>query len=563
MIAWLAATALAADGTAPDAQALEDVLAGAIERYRGGLELPEAPEIYHLRYQLLELGQVDVQASMGSIISTGRDMTHALGVEIRVGEPAFDNTGFGGWQNGFVRAVLPEVLTPESVAVEAWRSTDRAYKEAVEQYARKAAQFTPPPDWPGDYTLTGAVTADGGVGVPEATPDRLKALAKSLSGAMSDPRLVRAEVYVGHEAGFLLTVDSEGSRVRAPLAETTIRALAQVRASDGALITDQRLWTVRGVEDLPDDRELIAAVDQMEQGLLSLIDAPSLDEEYVGPVLFEGTAATDLYRYLLVQQLEGTPAEIPFDSWFGELGAFHDPVRIGRRVLPEGWTVVDDPQRLPKHPGAYRWDQEGTPAQRIELVDDGIVRTLAMSRVPRRGLEQTNGHARGFVGQRAEGRLSQFDVTPDRAVSDAKLHKLAIKTAKAYGRDSYLVVRRLQEPCVMGLGTDLWFDEDETPLPPPVQLVRRHLDGTEEVLRGAAFAGVERWLLRDVVAAGGSVEADFMAPLQGGYGGQAPTEGIASHVRAPSVLVGEVELVPVPGDPRELPALPPPPLAGK
>ena len=94
-------------------------------------------------------------------------------------------------------------------------------------------------------------------------------------------------------------------------------------------------------------------------------------------------------------------------------------------------------------------------------------------------------------------------------------------------------------------------------------MVRRAADGTEQVLRGAAFAGIERWILRDIVAAGPATAADYMAPLQGDYGGMAPTEGIATHVRAPSVLVGEVELVPVAGDPRQLPSFPPPALADR
>jgi hypothetical protein len=113
----------------------------------------------------------------------------------------------------------------------------------------------------------------------------------------------------------------------------------------------------------------------------------------------------------------------------------------------------------------------------------------------------------------------------------------------------------------MELGTEFWFDEEETPLPPPVWVTRVRADGSEETLRGATFAGVERWMLRDILAAGAPLDQDYLAPMSGSYGGLAPTEGMASRVRAPAVLIGEVELVPTPGDPRQLPALSPPPLA--
>lgn len=550
MIALFAAAAVAAP---------ELVLAEAISRYQPGLTLPDAPATYHLRYQLLTLGQVDVRASMGALVQANSTPYHALGVEVRIGEPAFDNTGFGGWQNGFARATLPSVVTDQALRTELWRTTDSAYKEAVEQYARKKSQFEAPKDWPGDYTLTGAVTADQGEARAEASADRLVALAKAASARLATPKARLGEVQVGHEAGSLWTVDSEGTRVRVPVEETSVRAMFQVRATDGALLSDQRLFTVRGVDALPDDHELFAAIDHLRDDLLEAAEAPAWSEEYVGPVVFSDAAAADLFRFVLVPQLEGTPAEIPFDSFFGELGLTTDPVRVGRRVLPPGWRVADDPAARPAHPSSFAYDVEGTKAEAIELVDDGIVRTLAMSRVPRRGLAETNGHGRGLLGERAAGRLASYTVTPDRALSEVKLWKAAAKVARSYGRDWWVVVERFQEPAVLSYETDVWFDHDETPLPPPVVVKKRYADGREEVLRGARLAGVERWLLRDIVAAGPSVDVDYLAPLVAGdFGGMRPTEGLVTHARVPWLLVGEVELVPDPGDPMAAPAVPPP-----
>lgn len=537
----------------------ELVLKEAIGRYQSGLRLADAPETYHLRYHLMSLTEVDVRASMGALVSAEHAPFHLLGVELRVGTPAFDNTGFGGWQNGFARAALPAELTDDALRAELWRATDGAYKEAVEQFARKSSQFEPPADWPGDYTLTGATTADLGAAKAEAAADRLVALAKGVSAELSSADVVLGEVHVGHEAGSLLTVDSEGTVVRTPVEETSFRAMLQVRAADGQLLTDQRLFTARGVEDLPDHEEMYAAARRMKEQLLAAAAAPAWSEEYVGPVVFEDAAAVDLFRYLLVPQLEGTPGEIPFDSFFGELGLAADPVRLGRRVLPEGWKVVDDPTATPSHPGSFAYDMEGTKARSLPLVEDGIVRTLAMSRVPRRGLTETNGHARGMVGERPAGRVSLFTVDAPRAGSAAKLASAAARAARVYGRDWWLVVRRFQEPAVLGYETGAWFDAEETPLPPPVVVIKRWADGREEVYRGARLAGVERWLLRDISAAGPTVQADWLAPLlPGDWGGLRPTEGIVTRTRAPEVLVGEVEIVPDPGDPMNVPALPPP-----
>lgn len=539
---------------------LAAALQGALERHVEELELPDAPPVHHLRYQLLALEQVSIQTSFDSLVHLDALPTNRLAVEVRVGSPEFDNTGFGGWQNGFDAAWLPERLTPEALSVEAWRLTDRAYKQAVEQYARKQAQFTPPDDHPGDYSPAPVVVVDL-EGAPAAPVDQLQDLALRLGAALRGPELLeRAEVYLGHESGWLWTFDSDGSSVRRPVQETSIRVLAHARANDGMLLTDERLFTVRDPDGLGEVDALVEDVARMRESLGRLRAAPVLTEEYVGPLVFEGEAAADLFRYLLVPQLEGTPSEIPFQSQFGSFGASGGQARTGRRVLPPGWSVVDDPTADPSHPGAFEYDLEGTRAEAVQCVEDGIVRELLMSRTPRPGQLESNGHARGSLGSRGQGRASLTSVEPHSHVSSARLHRAAARTARAYGRDWYLVVRELQEPSVRRLAghAATALDGPTGELPPPVAVWRVYADGREEPLRGARFASADRWLLRDVVAAGPRVETSYLAPFEGTYRSLAPIEGLPGRMSAHEVLVGEVELVPMGADASRVPILPPP-----
>lgn len=555
---WLA---IASAGTANqvEAAAIADALAEELTRNQAELALPEAPRLYHLRYQLVTLSEVDVSADRGGLIRYNAGPSNGLGVEVRVGEAAWDNTGFGGWQNGFLQGPLPDELTAQAAKLGAWRLTDSAYKQAVEQHARKTAQVTPPPEHPGDYQLTGPVIGTAPIPDPvDGAP--LRQLALDLSARLVRPGLPleRGEVHIGHEVGALWTLDSEGTRIGRPVVETTVRAVAQLRTEDGLLITDHHLWSEQLPDRLLDDTgSALAAMDLLAARLETAAAAPQFTDEYVGPVIFEKDAAIDLFRYLLVDQLEGTPAEVPFDSWFGDLGAGKDPVRVGRRVLPPGWSAFDDPGLAPDHPSTFAWDLEGTPARRVELVSDGIVRDVLMSRVPRKGATGTNGHARGWIGERAEGRVSQLVVEAPRSASAVRLRKKAAKLARAYGRDWFLVIERLQEPAVRQLGQDygIWAESSETTLPPPLSVTRVWADGRTEVLRGARIVGAERWLLRDVIAAGPQREGTWLAPTRSF--GAGITSGLPVLTRAPDVLVGEVEIVPAPGDPRDAPLLRP------
>ncbi len=541
-------------------EALQAVVEEALERYPAELELPEAPELYHLRYHLVLGRSFSSRGSLGASVYANEGDYNLVGAELRLGSADFDNTGFAGWENGFGRAGLPQEPTAHSVRVALWELTDTSFKEGVEQVARKRAQVPERPEHPGDYVLSGGVTAEASY-VPAFAPDGLEDLVTRLSGAWSGgPILDRGDVYVGHEAGTTWTADTEGTRVGRPLHETTVRAAAHLRTEDGELLTDQLLWTARDPASLPDEAVMKAQIVAVRDRLAATALAKPLGDEYVGPVVFEGEAATDLFRYLLTGQLEGTPTEIPFDAWFGEFGESGESVRVGRRVLPTGWEVLDDPAARPHHPGSFSHDWEGTPVQALELVTDGIVRTLAMSRTPRKGLEASNGHGKGAVGRRAVGKITMMEVDAPRQVGQARLYKTGLKAARAYGLDHVLVVRRLQVPSVQNLSKGGWSYEVDAPgaLPPPIDIVRRYADGREERVRGAAFANVARFVLRDILAAGPAHSSSVMLPTDGEWADLGATEGIAGFTRAPAVVIGEMEVVPRSGDPRDVPVLPHP-----
>lgn len=545
----------------PPETVLSAALAAELARTEA-LSLPEAPPLYLARGHALLMAQADIFTSFGQTVYRNDNPYQVAYVELRVGDPSFDNTGFGGWQTGFTSVALPLQLTEESVRIDLWRGIDRSYKEAVEQYARKSAQFTAPPDYPGDYTLTEAVVDDlGSAEAPNA--DGLEELAKRLSAVLAEPsgakHLLRGEVHVGAEAGALWTLDTDGTKLRRPVSETSMRIVLHAQADDGMVLADHDYLTARSADALGDPAKLEAAVRERAQNLLALTDAPAFEGEYVGPVLFEDSAAVDLFRFVLVPQLEGTPEEIPFDSFFGELslnGTSGD-ARLGRRVLPVGWTVVDNPLASPEFPGSFVYDAEGTKTQAVDLVTDGIVRTALMSRVPRSDIGSTNGHARGSLGQRAQGRASIVEVTAPKIDKERKLHKKALALAKSYGHDHYLVVRRLQEPASR-LRSDPYAyltDEEARALPMPLAVVEVYADGTEKTVRGAQFTDVQRYALRDIVGVGSPQTGAYLASADGQPADAQPTSGLPTRLTAPSVLIGELELVAAPGDPRSIPLL--------
>ncbi len=539
----------AGDGAA--AAALEAEIARAM-----GLSVPGEPRPYHVRLKWMRVASRTAIADAGAVVYRSDGVSGSLGGEVRVGGPDWDNTGFGGWQDGFGTARGPATASPAAWQRVAWRLLDGLTKDAVEQAGRKEAAATQPPDHPGDYTLVGTrglvapPAFTEGMARPVALPpDRAAELAAAGSAALVSawPGLSTARAHVGAEQGRLWILDSEGGRAVRPVAETSVRLIAMAQAADGATLTDGHLVNAAS-PDAIDLAALGAAAGEVASGLRAAAAAPALAEEYVGPVVFEGEAAADLFQLLLLPQLVGTPAERPFDSVFGDIGERSD-VRLNRRVLPAGWAVVDDPTAAPGHPAGHAVDAEGTPAQAVSLVRDGIVVALPTSRTPFKGLDTVTGHGRLRLWDRAEGRPAVTTVTPPATVSGAALVSRGLVLAKAYGLDHVVIVRR---PCLVeeGGGDGPW-------LPPPVVIVRRFADGREELVRGAAFAAVHRYVLRDLVAAGPSLTVDRLDGWRGDPWNMDPVEGVVVRVTAPSVLVGELELVPASADPARAPRLPP------
>jgi TldD protein len=515
------------------------------------LSLPDAPPIYFARTQLYRGQSVYAQSQFGSLKYSRVEPYNRLSVELRLGSPEFDNTR-GYRQRGFASRTLPLVPTSRTLRLGSWLGTDEAYLEAVEAYAKRAARADREDSAPPSYTLTDPVELI--LPAPDVVlPESLEFVSQQLTAPfIGSPTFQFAEAYASAGSGDFWIHDSAGTIVRRPASRFSIRVIAGLHAEDGMLIADQRHWLERHPAAMPSPEEMSLEVVAMRDQLIRIAEAPILNDDYIGPVIFEDDAAADLIRFLLLPMLEGTPTEDPNREMDrARRGQVEVQPKTGRRVLPEGWAVHDDPQSREDRPGYVRVDDEGTPTQPVDLVEDGIVRTLYMSRTPRADLDATNGHARGRMGSIAHGRAFQVQVRAPKQVSTHRLLKQGLRQARSYGLDYVLIVRRLQDPSARKL-------HYEARIPMPLAVIKHYADGREELYRGASFVDISPFLLRDIRAAGPQQELSYLASWSPGSNRVSTSAGLDTWISTPTVLIGEMELTPYPGDPENLFLLPPP-----
>ena len=541
----LASVATTALGMSPEG--LQRVIEQETERAKAQLSLDDSGPPWRISVDWVDQATAAYGADFGALMMEKLDRPEAptryLLTEVRQGDEGLDSSDLdmGG---GLLYRQLPVELDEWNLARALWLQLDASYKSAVSDLTQKTMALNgEPPKRPAVAPQEPAVSE-------EETPLQLEAdwvkettlaLSASLRGfeGLEDAHSVGSQVSTR-----VFSYTTEGTWLTRVYSELVFRIQIEARASDGTLLSADRSWIGRRADQLPSREEMLQEVQRMAELLLERTQAPLLGD-YIGPVLLEEPAALELFRQLLMPEILGTPPPVSAARYWVDGNAQRPrQARIGRRLLPFGWSVVDDATQ--DTPGAYRWDYEGVAPTRVDVVVDGVLQEPLMSRIPQDFESRSTGHGRSKSTNRREAMPGVVYVAPPRELSRRRLERKALRAASAVGRDSVLVISRIQPPALVQQ-IDLYFAGDEAPagLSRPTEAYLLHRDGRKEVVRIGSFLGVDRRALRDIVAAGQP------SPVRGVLD-KAPstirfstslTGGVQSGWSVPSVLVSEFELV--------------------
>jgi len=565
----LVASAAAPEPGAPPAaadvvrQALEDELA----RSMAELHVGDEPKPYYLAYTVSDVAQSTASATLGAVTAAHGYAGRVLRTDLRVGDPSFDNTNFEGTPRV---ETVPIEDDYAALRRELWLRTDEAYKSAIEMLARKraaaAGQAADEEEQSvGDFAKEPPAKLDGSSSPGVAAPSALADLVRKLSLVLADtPEIYSSHVTATAAVARRRMATSEGTWVDDSKRTVRIDVVADTQADDGMKLRNFVPFTAFDVAGLPPLADMEKSVRAMARELVAMRLAP-VAASGAGAVVFEGLAAAQLIKVLIADQLGGTPppktASAASDDG-GQQSALAS--KLGQKVAAPILSVVDDP--LIDHApgagkaalyGAYKIDDEGVPAKRVSLIEHGVLKSLLMSRTPRREIQRSNGHARAprFAGPRAH--LGTLVVTGAKGVGRGTLLDALAKIAKGGGVTTY-VVRLLDDGLLPGGEV-----EDFSSLfsftggghgPPPLRplVVYRIANGKETLVRGLALENLMPRSLKDVTATGS--EPVVYNYLDGGGG----FSGIPSTIVAPSLLLSDVDVRRQTGRHRKPPVYPSP-----
>jgi TldD protein len=548
-----------------------DAIAEEMNRAMTQLEIPGAPKPYHIAYKITEVDVNDCSASLG--FTTSKRNRHFVNLEarVRVGTPQFDNGNFvvpGADELDAVTAInLPLEATPRIARRAAWLVTDAAYKEALIQLrakleARKAGGAKI--DVPSWTTEKPVVSEDAVLVTPLETLDELEARARGLSSVFRDHAAIRdSRVAVTSYLERRWYLTTEGTSVSDTRRASGIVMVASGQADDGQLLRQYFLRYGHTAKDLPSEDELKGETKKLVDNITALQKAPVMDH-YSGPVLFEGEGAVGLLRAALAPHLGGTPVPEGLNpqeaKTFG--GALTD--KVGLRVLAPSLSIADDPTAHDTSGkaliGGYKIDDEGVSAQRVDVIKDGVLKTLLTSRTPSSKNQTSNGHARRTAeGGAFHGSATNLFVTGKGAVPRKALEQRLVAAAQGEGLKYGVVIRRFDDAAITSSPEFsrrelvAMIKSTDQQLPPPAILAYKiYPNGKEELVRGVQLAEVPVRAWKDVLGVSremtvynflAATETQLQLRLTGGTDdGFVPSGGIESGIITPDLLLKEIDL---------------------
>lgn len=503
-----------------------------LTRSKAQLKMDNVESPFYIEYRVFDVDQFEADAAFGALRDQNRTRLRLLRAVVRLGDYKLDsyfNAGQG------VSDILPLDNDELAIRHQVWLATDQAYKRAGEAFSNKKAQLKQlnidqPVD---DFAKAEPVVSIGPAAKLEVDPARwTKMLESATSVYKDDPEIQTLQGNVNFTVLTEYFVNTEGTITRRGSQHYQVVLSATEQAPDGMRLDRSPQFTASRMEELPTSDEFQKDALQLVQDMKNLRQAPVVEEEYRGPVLFSNDAATDMFFELIVPNIlgrrpaPGRPART--------VGAFASSWKA--RVLPTFMSVVDDPTQDnfagKGLEGSYKVDDEGVPAAPVTVVDNGILVNYLIGRVPIRDFPASNGHGRASGNGSTAPAPGNLFFRPAKPISREDLKKQLLDECRTRGLPYGYFVDTLGPRLAPRMLFRVWTN-----------------DGHEELVRGAVFNELDvRALRSDLVAAGDD-------PLVSNRTG-VPFMTIVS----PSVLFNELEVKRADNTKEKLPDYPAPEL---
>ena len=535
---------------APKPSPLFDAMKAELDRSMKTLG-EQDPPAYYIGYTITDSQRANVSGSNGALLSSEEGRNRWLEVTVRTGSYDLDDTHKVDGRtppNGGPGTNAPLDDDPEVLRRAIWLETDKQYRAAAEalikiktgKEVKVQTEEGRAPDFSHEkpQTYTGPWVS--------FTLDRKpweQKVRDYTAYFRQSTAVINSIVTFTANAENILQLNSEGTRLQFGQVRYRLELFIQGKAGDGMDIDRYYNFDWVNPSEAPTDKAVLAAAAQLRKEIEGLVVSP-LNDPTVGPALLTGRAAAVFFHEVFGHRAEGHRLK---DVNEGQTFA----KKVDTLLLPEFLSIVDDTtmKKLGNQDllGYYQFDDEGVAAQRVVLVDHGILKNFEMSRSPIVGLPHSNGHGRRQIGATPVSRQGNLIVQSSKMVTNAELRARLIELVKQQGKPYGLLIDDIAGGFTFtGRGQPQAFQVQ------PLVVYKVFADGRpDELVRGVDIVGTPLAALTKIVATGDTPE------VFNGYCG-AESGSVPVSAASPAILTRELEVQKKETSTDRPPILPPP-----
>ena len=499
------------------------------------LQTKEYPP-YFMEFRAMESYSWQITSSMGYIQNKDFDYSKSFAPAFRVGSYKFDNThefDDYGSPNSYGRStcMLPLENDADLLTYKVWERSNSAYQRAVDVY-KEFLEKVKDEDTAkvADFSIEEpTVFFDAPLSPSELEFDmdgwckRMNSYTEVFCG-MPEVFSATASFAYGIDRNYLLNTENtelvQNERI------CTIYFLITIKSPEGEMIPFSHSYYAFTPNGLPSDSALKHDMLEIKEKLLSLAKAPKA-EPFTGPAILSSGAAGVFFHEIFGHRIEGHRMGQARNS-----KTFKN--KVGEEILNKSLSVYSDPTQNSYSNkdliGYYRYDNQGVKAQRVNLIDNGVLKDFLMSRKPIEGFDKSNGHGRSNLGASPVSRQSNLFVESVKPNDWDKLRKKLKKECKRQKCEYGYYFKTVAG----GLTNTMSYSPDYFNIF-PIEVFRVYVDGRpDELVRGVNLIGTPLIMFSEILAAGS--EYEVFSGMCGAESGYLPVSTVA-----PAILVRKIE----------------------
>jgi TldD protein len=530
-----------------------EVMDRELRRSMEGFRIPGSPRPYYMHYALRRVHSLRLRAAYGSLTRARETTSATLYADVRVGSHAFDNVLDAGLdQRADERESADWIEAPDDLDLAAlqvglWKLGQLRFDEALQDYYdhKKARVSEYLRDEVEAFTYETPIVHREDLKSQPFPRQVWETNLREISRRFLDhPEVYDPFLSITAERVHRWFASTEGTRVVTEDVYFEVDLAGWVLSEDGVYTEASRQRYMRSIDEAPSRADLERMVDEMLAELSALRDAQT-QGAFIGPALLSGQAASTLFHEALGHRLEG-------DRLVARTETRTFAHKVGERILPSGLDVFDDPTLEPegrKMWGSYRVDDQGVPAQRAVLVEDGVLRGFMHGRTPTPHNRRSNGHGRHDGLEMPMSRMANLVVQPrpGQGKSDEELLAQLFELARKDGHREVMIIERIHAGETSTQAYDFQVFKGE---PAEVYLVDV-ATGVRRRVRDVEIIGTPLSALQRIVAFGEGLGTD--EGFCYAESGSIPVSGMA-----PPILLSEIETQQSSSTGFHEPLLPPP-----